>query len=218
MPADVLLKAAARQGHRIPSEPEQRRKLLRQLTHLHLDGLQLQQLQSLKLCPRLQVAAVGGLQDLGLLQKLYLQGNCLTCIDQLSACSRLEELHVSDQHWQQPPEDTEPEQQQQQQQQQQQHCEQHCDEQQQPCQQQKLQLAVQQLTSQDAAGGSRSSSAAGNHPEQHCADHGLHVQPAPGAGAGRRQACTMPQACSLSLHPCRPYQAACVCCVQQTAA
>jgi hypothetical protein len=53
--ADVLLKAAARQGHRIPSEPEQQRKLLRQLTHLHLNGMQLQQLQSLRPCPRLQV-------------------------------------------------------------------------------------------------------------------------------------------------------------------
>jgi hypothetical protein len=56
MPADVLLKAAARQGHRIPNEPEQQQKLLRQLTHLHLNGLQLQQLQSLRLCPRLQVS------------------------------------------------------------------------------------------------------------------------------------------------------------------
>jgi protein phosphatase 1 regulatory subunit 42 len=35
------------------------------------------------------------------LQKLYLQGNCLASIDHLSACSRLEELHVSDQQWQQ---------------------------------------------------------------------------------------------------------------------
>jgi hypothetical protein len=54
--ADVLLRAAARQGHRIPNEPEQQRKLLRQLTHLHFNGLQLQQLQSLRLCPRLQVS------------------------------------------------------------------------------------------------------------------------------------------------------------------
>jgi recombinational DNA repair protein (RecF pathway) len=55
MPADVVLKAAARQGHCIPNDPEQQRRLMRQLTHLHLNGLQLQQLQSLRLCPRLQV-------------------------------------------------------------------------------------------------------------------------------------------------------------------
>lgn len=55
VPADVVLKAAARQGHRIPNDPEQQRKLMRQLTHLRLNGLQLQQLQSLRLCPRLQV-------------------------------------------------------------------------------------------------------------------------------------------------------------------
>ncbi|WIA33757.1 hypothetical protein OEZ86_006872 [Tetradesmus obliquus] len=136
VPAEVVLKAAARQGHRIPNDPEQQRKLMRQLTHLHLNGLQLQQLQSLRLCPRLQVLylydnqltsiasicsnrllthlyiqnnrlqQLNGLQDLALLQKLYLQGNCLACIDHLAACSRLEELHVSDQQWQQAAEGT----------------------------------------------------------------------------------------------------------------
>lgn len=34
------------------------------------------------------------------LQKLYLQGNCLAALDHLTAATRLEELHVSDQHLQ----------------------------------------------------------------------------------------------------------------------
>lgn len=58
MPAEVLLKAVARQGNRIPDGVDAQRKLLGKLSHLHLIGLQLQQLHSLRLCPRLQVNAV----------------------------------------------------------------------------------------------------------------------------------------------------------------
>lgn len=52
---ESLLKVAERQGHRLPETHEQQKKFLAKLTHLHLNGLQLQQLSSLKLCPQLQV-------------------------------------------------------------------------------------------------------------------------------------------------------------------
>lgn len=57
---EFLLKAAAKQGHRIPPGSEQQKKLLANLTHLHLNGLQLQELSSIKLCPKLQVVALTG--------------------------------------------------------------------------------------------------------------------------------------------------------------
>jgi hypothetical protein len=92
------------------------------------------------------------------LQKLYLQGNCLTCIDLLSACSRLEELHVSDQQWQQPAGDS---------QLQPSACEQQQQEQQQlrrqSCQQQEPELAGQQSASQDALRDAGSSSSTGGY-------------------------------------------------------
>jgi hypothetical protein len=113
---------------------------------------------------------------------VYLQGNCLACIDHLSACSRLEELHVSDQHWQQPAQDSEPGKQQQQQQQwqqqerQQDRYEQHVDEREQLSQQVVSQLTSQQSASRgDAGSGSSSqrSSTTGSEPDQQQAVHGL---------------------------------------------
>lgn len=53
---EFLLRAAARQGRRMPEAAEQQKKLLTKMTHLHLNGLQLQVLNSVKLCPNLQVS------------------------------------------------------------------------------------------------------------------------------------------------------------------
>lgn len=53
---EFLLKAAAKQGHRLPRSPALQQKLLAKLTHLHLNALQLQQLSSIRLCSRLQVS------------------------------------------------------------------------------------------------------------------------------------------------------------------
>jgi len=58
VPADILLKAAAKQGHRLPDGLQDRCKLLARLSHLHLNGLQLKHLDSLKLCPKLQVCVM----------------------------------------------------------------------------------------------------------------------------------------------------------------
>jgi len=52
---DLLLHAAAQQGHRVPAGALQQQRLLASLSHLHLNGLQLTQLHSLKMCPKLQV-------------------------------------------------------------------------------------------------------------------------------------------------------------------
>lgn len=52
---DLLLHAAAQQGHRVPAGALQQQKLLASLSHLHLNGLQLTQLHSLRMCPKLQV-------------------------------------------------------------------------------------------------------------------------------------------------------------------
>jgi hypothetical protein len=55
VPLEQLLHAASKQGHKIPAGLQQQQKLLAGLSHLHLNGLQLMQLGSLRLCPQLQV-------------------------------------------------------------------------------------------------------------------------------------------------------------------
>lgn len=55
MPLELLAHAAVKQGHKLPAGGMQ--KLLSSLTHLHLNGMQLTQLHSLRACPKLQVCA-----------------------------------------------------------------------------------------------------------------------------------------------------------------
>lgn len=50
-----LLHAATRQGHKLPGSLNQQQKFLANMTHLHLNDLQLTELHSLRLCPKLQV-------------------------------------------------------------------------------------------------------------------------------------------------------------------
>lgn len=55
VPLELLLAAAAKQGHKVSGGQLQQHKLLAGLTHLHLNGLQLTELHSLRLCSNLQV-------------------------------------------------------------------------------------------------------------------------------------------------------------------
>jgi hypothetical protein len=55
VPLELLLQAASKQGHKVPAGQLQQHKLLAGLSHVHLNGLQLTELHSLRMCPSLQV-------------------------------------------------------------------------------------------------------------------------------------------------------------------
>lgn len=57
MPLELLAHAAVKQGHKLLAGQAAQQKLLSSLTHLHLNGMQLTQLHSLRACPKLQVRA-----------------------------------------------------------------------------------------------------------------------------------------------------------------
>lgn len=83
VPLEQLLHAVAKQGHKVPAGLQQQQKLLANISHLHLNGLQLTQLDSLRLCPQLQVQYTSAHADAA-----CLIGAREPCVQILHHCSR----------------------------------------------------------------------------------------------------------------------------------